>query len=125
MNVCSQWEVIRHQVAICGRVVDDHDNALANIEISLTSMPEVFSNRISALADNAKNQATKNDGPDRAVTRENGSFYFLDLPGGKYTLNALDAKTGSMGHKEVEVTWDKKGDVNKITVNLKISMKPT
>jgi hypothetical protein len=122
MKTWSEWEIIRHQVAICGRVVDGQNNPVGGIQVSIVSMPKAFSARVSTAASIPHHQRDDlKEHPDRTLTKENGRFYFLDLPGGKYTLNVIDTQTDSQDEKETTVSWDKTGKVNRVVLNLKVA----
>lgn len=123
MKTWSDWEIVRRQVAICGQVVDTHNKPVGGIQVSIVSMPEAFSRRATAAASIARiKPGSLDERLDRALTRDNGSFYFLDLPDGKYTLKVLDAQTGSQDQKETVVSWDKKGEVKMVRLNLQLPM---
>jgi len=119
----SEWEIIRHQVAICGRVVDEYGNSINNLQVRIISMPKAFSTRVSVAASVIKRrQDGISECLDLTVTKNNGSYYFLDLPSGKYVLNVNDVRTGSQDQKETTVHWDKSGKINLSTLNLQISI---
>lgn len=123
MKTWSPWEVIRHQVAICGQVVDTRGHPVSGIHVTIVSMPEAFSNRVSASARIARSKPVDTEkGLDRTLTKDDGSFYFLDLPDGKYTLNVSDAQMGLQDQKETTVSWDKNGEVKRVRLNLQLSM---
>ncbi len=123
MKAWSDWEIVRRQVAICGQVVDTRGHPVSGIHVTIVSMPEAFSNRVSAAASIAGNKPVDTEkGLDRTLTRDDGSFYFLDLPDGKYTLKVSDAQTGSQDQKETSVSWDKNGEVKRVRLNLQLSM---
>ena len=106
MKTWSSWEIIRHQVAICGRVVDELGKMVCGATVNIVSMPEVFQTRVSAAASAAEKKWDDLDERlDRTVTRVDGIFYFLDLPAGSYTLS-FDARTDSLDEKKVAVIWD-------------------
>jgi hypothetical protein len=106
MKTWSTWEVIRHQVAICGRVVDERGEMVSGVRVNIVAMPKVFRTQVSAAASAAEKKWNDLDErPDRTVTRVDGVFYFLDLPAGPYTLN-FDTRTDSQDEKKVAVIWD-------------------
>lgn len=106
MKTWGSWEIIRHKVAICGRVVDERGGMVCGVRTNIVSMPEVFRTRVSAAASAAEKKWDELDERlDRTVTRMDGIFYFLDLPAGPYTLS-FDARTYSKDEKKVAVIWD-------------------
>ena len=83
----SDWQIVRHRVAIAGRVLDGATGKpVAGAVVSMTAMPSAFQERL------ATGFSTRDDGDrvrlDGTCTRRDGLFYFLDLPDGKYTLGA-------------------------------------
>ncbi len=106
MKTWSSWETIRHQVAICGRALDERGERVCGVRVNIISMPEVFLTRVSAVAGAAEKKWDDLDERlDRTVTRVDGIFYFLDLPAGQYTLS-FDTRTDSQDEKKVAVIWD-------------------
>jgi hypothetical protein len=106
MKTWSSWEVIRHQVTICGRVLGEHGERICGVRVNIDSMPEIFLTRVSAAAGAAEKKWDYLDERlDRTVTRVDGIFYFLDLPAGQYTLS-FDVRTDSQDEKKMAVIWD-------------------
>lgn len=106
MKTWSEWEIIRHQVAICGRVLNERGEMIRGVRANIVSMPEIFRTRVSAAASAAeKNWDDLDERLDRTLTRVDGIFYFLDLPAGSYTLS-FDTCTDSQDEKKVAVIWD-------------------
>ena len=106
MKTWSSWEIIRHQVAICGRVLDERGGTVRGVRVTIISMNEAFGTRVLAAASaTEKKWDDLDERPDRTVTRVDGIFYFLDLPAGSYTLS-FDARTDSQDEKKVAVIWD-------------------
>jgi hypothetical protein len=106
MKTWSSWEIIRHQVSICGRVLDEHGGMVHGVRANIISMPEVFRTRVSAAASAAeKKWGDLDERPGRTVTRVDGIFYFLDLPAGLYTLS-FDTRTDPQDEKKEAVIWD-------------------
>lgn len=121
MKTWGEWEVIRRQVAICGRVVDEDGNSMSNLPVTIISMPEAFATRVSVAASAIKSRREESDEcPDHTVTKNNGSYYFLDLPNGKYVLSANDARTGLHDQKEATVKRDKSGKIKMTILNMQI-----
>jgi hypothetical protein len=106
MKTWSAWEVIRHQVVICGRVLNERGERVCGVRVNIVSMPEVFLTQVSAVVSAAEKKWDDLDERlDRTVTRVDGIFYFLDLPAGQYTLS-FDARTDSQHEKKVAVIWE-------------------
>lgn len=78
----SDWETLRRQIAISGRVLDSRTGtAVANACVQITAAPESFATQVRHLAKQPGSTL-----PDRAMTKSDGAFFFLDLPDGEYTL---------------------------------------
>jgi hypothetical protein len=118
----SEWESVRHQVAIGGTVLDEADRPVAGAEIVLTSTPEGFAGPTAGAVEAAKGGRTARL-PDRTVSGRFGRYYFLDLPNGRYTLIAVDARTGSSDQKVATVAPAKKGAPKITRVNFKLAPK--
>ena len=93
------WEVIRRQVALCGRVTfADTGLPLSDAVVRLVAGPA-----------------------DRPATlRPGGVYFFLDLPAGRYTVTAADARRRWHGQAAGEVTWDQSGRVRPAVVDVQV-----
>lgn len=122
MNSWTDWEVVRRQVAIGGRVVDNRDKLVAGAQVTLTAMPKALRQKIDDMA-----SATGAGGQhvdkryDRTFTTADGLYYFLDLPAGRYTLQGMDPRSGAQGAKTVSVSWSRDGNVKRARADLKLS----
>ncbi len=75
-------------------------------------MPKEFELRLESAA--ATLGADRDDPQERLdceVSRADGLYFFLDLPEGKYSLKAIDPKTGTQDGKSVSVSKDKKQNI--------------
>ena len=123
MNAWTPWEIIRRQVAICGLVTNESGEKLKDLPVNVVSMPDAFSTRVSNALCAARKIGEKHImRPDQALTRNDGNYFFLDLPEGKYTLKVIDPVTGFQDEKKTEVKWDKKGNVKRVKVNFQVSI---
>jgi hypothetical protein len=122
MNDWTDWEIVRHQVAISGRALDDRDQPVAGAQITITTMPKALRQKIddAARAAGAGGQYL-DEGLDRTLTKANGLYYFLDLPAGRYTLQAIDKRSGIQTQKTVSVSWDQDGNVKRAIADFKLS----
>jgi hypothetical protein len=123
----SEWQIARHRVAIAGRVLDaGMGKPVADAAVSLTG-PAAFQSKL-ALASLAYGDDWNSmpERPDRTKTREDGLFYFLDLPDGKYSLSASIPSYGSRygtAQQVATVSRDSKGNIKAVFVNL--TLQPT
>ncbi|MGH2396160.1 MAG: carboxypeptidase-like regulatory domain-containing protein [Gammaproteobacteria bacterium] len=130
MKVWSEWEIARQQVAISGRVADRQGKAVPGARVNLTVVPEELKARLTGAASAARDWATRDERPDRTVARDDGLFFFLDLPPGKYTVEAMmegkDAgskkKKTWKAHKAVPILWDAQGNVKRAVVDLVLAV---
>ena len=122
MNSWTDWEVVRRQVAIGGRVVDNHDQPVAGAQVTITAMPKALRQKMddAASATGAGGQQVDKR-YDRTFTTADGLYYFLDLPAGRYTLQGMDRRSGAQGAKTASVSWSRDGNVKRARVDLKLS----
>jgi len=124
----TDWQIARHRVAIAGRVLDaSTGKAVAAASVSITDMPEAFAKKL-ALASLAYGDRwnTLPQRPDRTTSREDGLFYFLDLPDGSYTLNASLPGSGKRYGKVEQptvVSRDNEGNIRRAFVTM--TLQPT
>lgn len=112
----AQWEEIRHQVAISGRVTDAQTGrAIGSAQVRIIAAPLVF---MEWLANRAKQYGDKwkimMERPDRIRTAADGHFHFMDLPDGQYTLTASLPGSGTRygtAQNVVTVTRDAEGNI--------------
>jgi Carboxypeptidase regulatory-like domain len=96
----TDWEIVRHQVAIGGCVLDASNKPIARAQVIITAMPEEFSLRVeSAARATGTNWEGLDERLDRALSRTDGIFCFLDLPAGRYTVRAIDPRSGQRMRK--------------------------
>lgn len=109
MRAWTDWEIIRRQVTIGGRVVGSHNQPLVGVKMTLTSLPDSFKPQVEGAARAMEGRWEElEQRPDRFTTRSAGMYYFLDLPEGKYHLQAYDSKTQKQDDMEVIVAKGKK-----------------
>jgi len=121
MNDWTDWEVVRHQVAISGRAVDAYDQPVAGAQIMIASMPKALRQKIEDAAHGAGTSWQPVGEPrDQTLADAEGLYYFLDLPSGRYTLKGTDRRSGAQGEKTVTVSWSRDGTVKRARADLKL-----
>lgn len=123
-----QWEVIRHQVAIGGRVTDSQTGrSLDRAQVRFTSAPAALADKLSILAKMYGTRwASMLERPDQTWTAADGHFHFLDLPSGAYTLVATLPEAGSRyGTVQTTVTVSRDSSGNVVMATANIQLPPT
>lgn len=121
MKSWSEWEITRNQVAIAGRVGDAQDKPVAGVQVTLTAMPETFDARLrGAISAAGSRWQEMEERQDRVLSRHDGTYCFLDLPAGNYTLTAVAPRSNTKGQKSVVVAWDKNGNVKPAVADFRL-----
>jgi len=91
-----RWNTARHVIAIFGRVVDaTTTQPVPGALVEIQDNPAVFDKKLELAAMQYGDRwATMMQRPDRTITRNDGEFYFMDLPDGQYTLSVAHPSTG-------------------------------
>jgi hypothetical protein len=113
--VRGDWDVVRHRVAIAGRVFDaTSEKPLGDAEVVITNMPPAFKKTLQfAGVQFGDRWAKMPQRPDRTQSRQDGLFYFLDLPDGSYGLRAAIPSRGRRcGVVETETKVSRDADGN-------------
>ena len=123
MKTGSDWQIIRRQVAIGGRVVNENNTPVAGAQITIKSMPDGFKRQLEgAVSEAGAGWVDQEERQDRARSRLDGIYFFLDLPEGSYTLSAIDPQTGKQDQKSVSVSRDKKQSIKMTRADFKLSI---
>ena len=122
MKAWTDWEIIRRQVAISGRVVDEDNNPVARAQITITSKLNEFKRQIEGAVSTVETGwEDLEERLDRTFARLDGIYYFLDLPEGRYTLSAIDPRSGKHDEKRASFSRDKKHNINLAQADFKLS----
>ena len=93
----SDWEVIRRQVALSGRVVAPRGGRPAG-EVRIEGREK----------------------PQPVTPGEDGIYFFLDLPAGTYTVVFEDSNGKRRGKGTGRVSWTRAGDVQRAVVDIEV-----
>jgi Carboxypeptidase regulatory-like domain len=122
VNSWTDWEIVRHQVAIGGRVVDDSNQPIIGAQVTIIAVPTELKEKLDGAASAAGDDWEHLDERfDRTLTKASGLYYFLDLPAGRYTLQAIDKRTGLQAQKTVSVSWVQDGNVKRAIADFKLA----
>lgn len=122
MKRWTDWEEVRHQVSIGGRVVDANGRPASEVRLSLSSGPKQFDSRVAGAARAAGAEWEElRERLDRTTSRADGTFFFLDLPAGRYTVRGMDTRSGVQDEKAVSVARKSDGKVTMAVVDLSLS----
>ena len=86
------WEEVRHQVAIAGRVTDAQTgSAIEGIIVRINDGPAEFMEQVDFLRQlhGQASWSSMIERLDQTKTARSGHFHFLDLPDGAYVLEAV------------------------------------
>jgi hypothetical protein len=124
----SSLHLVTHRVAVAGWVKDSETkNAIGRADVTIVAMPAAFEQRLKlASMRYGTRWAALTERPDKTQTKEDGLFYFLDLPNGKYTVRVTATKLGkrySGAEETASVTRDSQGKLRLATV--KVALQPT
>jgi hypothetical protein len=116
-----EWEIIRRRVALCGRVVHGNDSPAGEAKVTITDAPKKFKARAKTSAAVAAALRNERLRPEVTLTRPDGIFFFLDLPGGDYTVVAECPFSKERGQNHGKISWDKDGNVQRAVADIKLS----
>jgi hypothetical protein len=110
---------VRHRVALAGRVTDAvTSKPITGAQVAIVDMPQALAQKV--------RYADSSVTPGKTLTREDGLFYFLDLPDGKYTLIASIPACGKRygtAQQKTKVKRDKDG--NTVVECVNFALQPT
>jgi hypothetical protein len=123
-----QWETVRHQVAVTGKVADLRTGApLPDAQVEITAAPAAFAAWLAVYAQQYGDRwANLAERPDRTTARADGRYHFLDLPDGPYTLSAsLPAAGSRYGAAQAQATVARDGQGRIALAAADLSLPPT
>lgn len=121
-----RWETARHVVAIFGSVVDAvTKKPVPGAQVAIQDMPAAFKKTLQLKSLQFGGEwDTMPQRPDRTTSRMDGQFYFLDLPAGKYTLQANYSNAGRR-YGQAQQTVQVVEDAKKKKVAIELALPPT
>jgi Carboxypeptidase regulatory-like domain len=122
------WEIVRHRVAIAGRVTDAQTGrTIGGAQVRITTAPAAFTAWLAMRAiQGGARWVAMVERPDQTRTAADGHFHFLDLPAGQYTLTASLPGLGSRygtAEKQAMVSRDAQGNITMAAAD--IALPPT
>lgn len=124
----SGWEILRHVVAISGRVSNSQTGkAVGGARVEITDGPSEFTTWLETRAKQfGVRWLSMLERPDRTQTAGDGHFHFMDLPNGNYTLAVSLPGLGSRyGAAEEQLTVTRDGSGNIVMATADIQLPPT
>ncbi|MEP6606680.1 MAG: hypothetical protein ABJA60_11275 [Nitrosospira sp.] len=102
MKTWTDWEIMRHHVSICGRVVNKEGKPMSGVQLSVAPGATPSEPRVAnARRGSAKVRPVASEVLKQTESRLDGMFFFLDCPDGKYTLRAIDLQSGAQAEQTV------------------------
>lgn len=117
------WEVVRHQVAIAGRITEGQaGRPVGRARVAITAAPAAFTDWLTIHARKyGERWATLIQRPDRTLTASDGHFHWLDLPDGQYTLLASLPELGTRygtAQVTINVSRDAQSNIDMAAVDI-------
>jgi Carboxypeptidase regulatory-like domain len=126
--VSEQWEIVRRQVAVAGRVVDGRTGKpFSGATVTIAAMPDAFRRKLELRAmQYGAGWNRMAERADRTRSRADGSFYFLNLPDGDYQLSATLPSMGKRyGTANAEVSVSRGDDGRMKIAFVDLALQPT
>ncbi|SEL11756.1 carboxypeptidase-like regulatory domain-containing protein [Nitrosovibrio tenuis] len=100
MKQWTDWEIIRHHVSICGRILDTSGKPVPGVHLGIVPHGKQSGSQPGARARGRATtvqQELETEGINawkETESHPDGTFFFLDCPAGEYTLKAMDTRSG-------------------------------
>lgn len=120
-----------HQsITIAGQVLEGETNRpISGATVMIVEKPEKFGNWLSLRSlQYGLRWETMNNRPDQQLTAEDGYFYFVDLPGGEYVLEAsllTEATRYDRARETIQVPSSNQNEQKIITKVINFILSPT
>lgn len=119
MNRWTDWEVVRRQVAVCGRVLALDGLPAAQACVTVDRVSEAPSGRARRAGRGTPPAPPARSPAGSAMAQFDGCFFLLDLPAGRYVATALDRGGRLRGSAPFSVSCDGE-TVRRATVDLRL-----
>lgn len=118
MSAWTDWEIVRHHVSICGRVLDTKGHPMPGVQLSALPegkqpepQPEAGAGGTRRGQGKVRNETAKETAKafrhepalKKTESRPDGTFFFLDCPDGEYMITAVDERSGLQVRKSISV----------------------
>jgi len=111
----TNWTIVRHRVAIAGRVVDGvTGKPISGAHVEIVGKPAAYEEKLAILAASRGDTEREMERRDTARTRVDGLFYFLDLPEGRYQVIAFLPKERPRAKNLPKMKRDREADPYKV-----------
>jgi hypothetical protein len=118
--------IIRHRVAIAGRVIDAKtQQAIAGAQITLSEMPDKYRSILKLKAMQYRVESWERMRPDRTYSDQDGYYFFRDLPAGDYTLVASLPKAGTRYSSATQSVTIAAGSETNGVIHIDLFLSPT
>jgi Carboxypeptidase regulatory-like domain len=97
----TDWELIRFQTLVAGRVVDHVDKPVAGAEVSLTARR---AENASQSGRRRKRRQKLGSVKDNTVTDADGTFFFVEALEGDYSVDCVSRRSGLRASTEIAVS---------------------
>jgi hypothetical protein len=123
----SLWQIRRHQVCIAGRISEAGTvRAMPRVLVTIVDMPVGFRRKLEW---QMRSSASSLDGRgriDQTLTRDDGLFWFMDLPDGAYSLVAeLPSRGSRLGKARATATVERDESGNVKIAHANFILSPT
>jgi hypothetical protein len=121
MSIPGEWEIIRHKVALCGRVFHPGGRPSGGAKVTITAAPKAFDAWVRNDSKAAVPHRNGRGRSDTTTTRRDGIYFFLDLPEGEYTVTAESPGSRERGQNHGKVTRNKDASIRMAVVEIRLS----
>ena len=111
------WEIKRHCVALCGRVLNSDGTGAECATVTITDAPKKFTARLRSVAERGTG-GPYYVSPDAVRVRPDGIYFFLDLPEGEYAVAARGTYDHERAKSRGKVVRRKDGTLQRAVLDM-------